>query len=716
MSLAGYIDIPLRSGRLWPAASAFLREEIAAQRDRLIYWAPVVLAIGIGVYFALDFEPPAFIGYGLLLVCLSLCVLQWDRRFESGRHYAVCLITLVFLLFSAGFSAAQLRTSLVSAPMLARPLDPVSISGTVSDIEQLEPGKGIRLILSDPAVEGLAADKTPARVRLKVRDGGKIRLGDRIEALAGLNPPGAPVAPGAFDFQRYAYFKRIGAFGFAYKEPVIIKPGRIEGISFKLEQARQAVTVKIERAVKGPEKAFIIALLTGERGAISEDDWDAMRDSGLAHMLAISGLHVGLVAGCVFFFSRFLMVLSSALALRYPIKKYAALTAMLAAFSYMMLVGATVSTQRAMFMTGVVLLAVILDRVAVSLRLVALAAFLILACEPEMLLNAGFHMSFAAVAALVVFYEAIRSHWSKWHSRSSLLKRAALYFLGVCLTTLVASTATAPFSLFHFQQYPVFSLLSNLFAVPLLALVIMPAAVLAYLGLPLGWEGIGLKIMAWGIVWVRNIAHDVAALQGAVINPPAWPFASFMVFIAGAVFWLLWQGRLRHFGLLVMVLSMFIINQYKQEDILVSSSGKLIMIREGSEAALISSGRTERFTADIWRRQFGLREDQVMVWPKEGQSGRTGLACDGQGCRYSKGHHKIAFPYSKQALAGECDWAGLVVAPYPVKLNSCRAQVIDLYDLYDHGAYALRLEHEGIRTSHVERQRGSRPWTVTNRH
>lgn len=689
-------------------ARVFAQTELLAQRERLILWMPVFLAIGIGLYFSLRFEPPLFLSAGSLALVFAVWGLIWPLKHAHWQGFSVWLVLTGLFLSLLGFTAAQIRTELVSQPLLMKELDPVTVAGRITVIDKLEEDTGVRLILNDLEIEKLSPEQTPAHVRLKVRDGEGFRIGDRVSVLAGLKPPSAPVAPGAFDFQRYAYFKQIGAFGFTYKKPEIIESGAPDSFNQRLENIREVIRTRIEKGLNYPQAAISTALMTGERTGITEEDWEAMRSSGLAHMLAISGLHVGLVASVVFISVRLFLALFPSLVLRYPIKKYAAIAALLAALGYTLMVGSTIPTIRALMMTGIVLFAIMIDRVPFSLRMVAIAAFTLLLFLPESLFGASFQMSFAAVTCLIFFYEQARPYISQWYRHAGGGRRLLLYFVGVCMTTVIASLATAPFSLFHFQHLALYSLLSNLFAVPLMAFVVMPAAVVSYALMPLGLEDIGLNVMGLGIKAILSIAHGVTDMPLSTWTPAAMPMAGLVLFVAGTLFAILWKGKGRLLGLLPVLFSLLVIVQHSQPDILVSSSGKLIALRDPQGQMWISSRRSERFTAEVWGRRNGQLPEDLKKW-----SENDAISCDESGCRALWNGRRVAVSNHTAAQVEDCAWADVLIAVEPLRAKPCHADVvIGYFDLWRHGAHAVWADG---RVETVESVRGSRPWVVSNR-
>ena len=698
---------------LFETPAAWLADQLALQKQKLFLWVPVVFALGIGFYFLLPAEPPLVLGIVFTAMLAVAVFLISPAREKSAALQAIWLVLCAALLMSGGFLAATFRTQSINAPMITKKLGPVSVEGTLASTEDLGEGEtGMRILLSDLIIERLAAEETPRTVRLKLRKSGDIKVGQRIRVLATLNPPSPPSIPGGFDFQRYAFFKGIGAVGFIYNEPESLQQPQTYGFYGLVERLRQNVDERIERASHYPEAGIITALITGKRAAISEDDYEAIRDAGLAHMLAISGLHVGLFSAVFFFFSRLIMTAIPGFALNHPIKKYAAVIGMAAAVFYMLLAGSTIPAQRAAMMSGIVFLAIILDRSPLSLRLVVFAAFVVLLLSPESLTSASFQMSFAAVSALVVFFDAIREPWSRWYSGSGFMRRAALYFLGVCLTTIIASVATAPFALFHFQKLALYSLASNFVAVPLLAFVIMPFTVLALILMPFGLESLPFAAVSWGVKGVLEIAHWTAGLEGAVLHVTLWPLSGLVMIVTGALVLMLVKGPLKMATIMPFVLAVVLIASYRMPSILISGNHALVAYSDVSGHLSISTKRRERFTAENWERAYGLEEGSAEKWPNEGQTA-FGMICAEEGCRLQRGSQKIAFSRSVYSHGEDCDWADILIAPDPVEKQNCAAPVIiDKFDTWKFGAHGIWLEEGGKPViKRVEDLRGSRPWT-----
>jgi competence protein ComEC len=425
-------------------AGRWLLTNLFAERERWPLWIPVLVGAGIGGYFWLTFEPP-------LAPTLVIAALAMLAAFAALRAQRLAAPAVAAAALALGFAAASLQSWYVAAPVLAHRLNAVGIEGRLVAVEPLP--EGTRLLIAPARIERVAPERLPARIRITLRkDAPALVPGAWLRLRAGLLPPSAPAMPGAYDFQRRAWFDRLGAVGYALGAPEIIAapdgagPGRWR---VAVEWVRQAVTARIRAALPGDTGAIASALITGETHAIPPAEAGHFRDAGLAHILVIAGLHMGMVAAAAFFALRALLALIPALALRYPTKKWAAAGALLVAFLYLLLSGATVPSRRAFVMTGLALLAVLVDRLSLSARAIAYAALAIMLISPEAAAGPSFQMSFAAVAGLIAFYEAMRERLSEWHAHAGMLRRCGLYLLGIVFTTLVTTVATMPFTIYH---------------------------------------------------------------------------------------------------------------------------------------------------------------------------------------------------------------------------------------------------------------------------
>ena len=337
-----------------------LARAVLAERERWALWLPVGFGIGIGLYFRLTVEPPLWLGVGAA-AALSFAVIALRR---SG---AVAVVLIAALAIALGFTAAALRTRVVAAPILETRIGPVVLEGRVLGVDQT--ASGHRLLLDALQIPGLAAAQTPARVRLSLRGVGDPGLvpGQRVRVRAVLRPPGSPSVPGGFDFQRFLYFAGIGATGTAFAPIERIDGATDDGSdgAIRLARLRAVITARVLAVLPGDTGAVAAALIAGDESKISMPMNQAYRDSGLAHLLSISGLHIAIVAGFVMFLLRAGLALCPPVALRFPIKKWAALAALVSAGAYALLAGWTVPTQRSFLMTALVLSALMIDRTGI---------------------------------------------------------------------------------------------------------------------------------------------------------------------------------------------------------------------------------------------------------------------------------------------------------------------------------------------------------------
>ncbi len=408
----------------------------AADSDRYFLWVPVFLAIGVACYFALSVEPPFWLAMFLPVVAGGLL---WGVRLRPLA--ALCSAAL----FSAalGFAAAIVRADRVAAPVLEKPMSGTLVAEVIS-AERTEKG-ALSAVLAPISFAGLVDSERPGKVRLNIRiRDAALRPGATVELRARLMPPPEPVLPRGFDFARQAWFEGLGAVGFAYTAPEERAPP--SGAAAALTTLRMKIGERIRGVVGGTSGAVAAALINGERASIPDEVSEDLRAAGIYHVLSISGLHMVLFAGSLFWTVRAALALIPGLALRYPIKKWAAFIAILGATFYLTISGAAIATQRAWIMITLMFVAILLDRPALSMRNVALAAIVILLWRPESLVGASFQMSFAAVVALIAFYETeFARRWTMDAGRggvSSLLRTVLVYVLGIALTSIVAGAAT----------------------------------------------------------------------------------------------------------------------------------------------------------------------------------------------------------------------------------------------------------------------------------
>lgn len=677
---------------------------LASERTRWILWLPVLLGAGVAGFFALPGEPPPAAGWLAAIGALALVVAARRRPLAPVTSAEALLMGLAALL--AGAALAQARLHAVAAPILERPAA-YRVQGRIVDLAPLP--AGARVLLDQVTLERVPPERTPRTIRVNLRgDPGELRPGDRVRLLARLQPPMPPALPGGFDFARQAYFEQLGALGFAMGRPERIA-GETDPTAMAIARLRSVIAARIMEVSPGAAGATSAALIAGVRAGIDQTTWRDMQASGLAHLISVSGLHMVLVAGSVFTACRWLLALIPALALRYPVKRLAAAVALPAAAFYLLLSGASVPTQRAFLMTAVGLLAIMADRNPFSLRLLAWAALAVLLIRPEAVLGASFQLSFAAVLALIVVYEAWAQRRRNEEDAPARHSAFGRYLVGVCGTTLIASTATTPFAAFHFQTVPTYGILANLIAVPLTSFVVMPAGLLGLLLLPLGWDGPAFELMALGVEGVLLTARIVANLPGALLLVAQWPMMALVWLAFGGLWLALWQRPWRWLGLVPVAAAAALVLLARPPDLLVDPGLAMAAVRGEDGAVTLIEWDRDRLVRDTWLRQLGVASADPA--PKPGAGEVQGVACDPLGCLVTLGGQRVALARHPEAVAEDCVKADLVIARVGPERCPGGTPVIAGRALARSGGLAVRRAGDALEVKTVAQARGRWPWT-----
>lgn len=688
---------------LWPALVGRISQWARAEAGggRLLPWIPVAFGAGIAVYFAADHEPVAWVA---ALAAIGLCAAALLLR----RHKAFALVAMLAATV-AGFATATLKTARIAHGVLARPIYSVSLKGFVETWEVRE--RTDRFVLRVVEMDGPRVQAKLERVRLSVRKGTAPAVGSFVEVKARLQPPLAPMRPGSYDFARDMFFQGIGASGFAMGAIRTTEPPLSGGATLRyaaiMQGLRDAIDARIRLVLSGDSRAIATALLTGRRDAITTPVNDAMFISGLGHVLSISGYHMAVVAGVVFFTVRALLALIPALTVTFPIKKCAAAAALAAAAFYLLLSGAEVATQRSFFMTAVVLIAVMVDRRAVTFRTLAVAAMIVLLIAPEALVHPSFQMSFAATLGLVALVQigmpalfAAPDH--------SPTARAALWggreIAMLALTSLVAGFATTPYAAFHFHRVTPYGVVANLLAMPVVSAVVMPAGLLGLAAMPFGLDGVFWRIMDLGIDWMIVVTHWVAALPGAIGRMAAFGTGPLLASTLGIILLGLLRSPLRWSGALVLVLSIVWALATPQPDVLIAGDGHTVGVR-GMDGRL----HVMRIAKDSFQLKEWLAADADSR-PADGPVLAEGVSCDDAGCvaQLADGGY-VTLALRPEALADDCQRAVLIVTSRQAPAD-CAAPVFDRDQLQTSGTMALRRSRGGFVVEAVRPKGVDRPW------
>ncbi|OYX31285.1 MAG: hypothetical protein B7Y99_10460 [Caulobacterales bacterium 32-69-10] len=685
-----------------------MKAEVLAQAERWTLWTPVAAGLGAACYFALKTEPASNLVLILALAAVAVAVTIGLRV----RSRALAIASALACFAVLGFAVASLRTYSVIAPVVPAGLGVVTVEGFVLDVVSASAERP-RMLVAPTYVQGLAPEATPARVRITVREG-LVGPGQAIRVRALLNPPPPPSAPGAYDFARDAFFDKVGGSGLALGRPQIISlippPLRFR-IGMAIDAGRWSLARRLVDKMGPRTGGLAAALVTGHQAWLAEDDVQAMRDSGLAHILSISGVHMAIVGGFLFAGIRLLIAAWPWLALRVPAKKVAAAGALLAVIVYLVISGQPPPAQRAAITAGVAFAAVLLGRRALTLHSLAIAALVVIALQPEAVTQPGFQMSFAATAALLALAEA----WPRTSREIDvpwpihLAQRLRTWLVAAFMISFVAGMATGPFAVQHFNRVTLWGLPANLATEALSSLLVLPALALGAVGVLFGGGDWALAAADWGLTVTADIAHLFANLPKAVVtiaSAPAWTLPTTFL---GLLFICLWDGRLRWVGLIPFA-AVALAPRPPTPTAWVAA--------EGANAAIVADGEavplrtTQKFGYELWSRRRGfepLAEPQARI--------DALFDCGRDACTpHADTPVRLAgwwrrVPARPEQVAELCAQAEVVVlrtgeGVCPSKL------VLGQRQLAAGGSAELYRTKDGWRVVWAQPMRGRRPWSV----
>lgn len=683
-----------------------LRTLYQIESRRFALWLPVALGFGIWLWFAAPTSPD---GRWAWLGLVPAALIATGRARRAG--WGLLAVSWLALTVALGFGAAHLAALRAEAPAIAHP-QAATVDGRVIEISRSASGAP-RFLLDRLAIYGVEPDETPARLRLTWldADGPAPSPGTRIRAYATLMPTGAPVEPGAFDFRRQAYFDRLGGVGLIRGGPFAIPTLGPEGWTDRahlwLARLRYRISLHLQTTIPGRAGAFAAAIVVGDRAAISDADAEALRASNLAHLLAISGLHMGMLTGLVFALARLLFAAVPWTAHHFSTRKTAAVVALGAGAAYLALSGATVATQRAFVMVAFAFLAILADRPAITLRALALAATVILLIRPVSLMEAGFQMSFAATIVLVAGYEVMRERGAL-SPGGGAGRRILLYLGGLLFSSALAGLATAPIAAYHFNRTAPFGLVANLLAVPVMGLWIAPCACLAAMLTPFGLQDAALRAMGAGIEWVLRIAHWIGDTPGATQPVAVAPGSVLALIVVGGLWLALWRGPWRLAGIAGIVGALVLWSDPPpRPDVLIGPGGRIVGVL-GLEGRALSHDRAQSYAAKSWLRRDGDGANQAMAAERPGIRAAKGRLS----VKLAPGRevHVLTGRRPEEAIADLCRPGAIVIARYGRSHDgSCR--YLGRAELRRSGALAIRDSPAGARIVTASEHAGDRRWT-----
>jgi competence protein ComEC len=682
--------------RLIAIPKAVLDSWLDTERDRLAVWLAVFMGAGVLGYYLLQYEPAVWLGPMIAVPLLALAVWIVELRWLFGPFAAIAL----------GFAAGQLATARAPPIETDLPTHATIVTGTIRAVEALPEGRRITIHPAwlDDAAQPL---RRSVRVRLQKKDNGELATGDQVRIRALVRPPAAPSLPGGWDLQRDAYYSGLGGSGYALGKAERLTQAIPSGPMRFVQRLREIITDRVVAVIPGAAGAVSVTLLTGASMAIPEADHAAFRDSGLAHLLAVAGLHIGIVMGFALTLSRFGFALSERASLFWPTKKLAALCALAAGALYMVLTGMHVPIIRSFTMACLFTIALIADRRPFSLRGLALAAVVLMLIAPQEVPGVSFQMSFSAVLALIAGYEALRPWLRKLHGHAWHRKLLA-HVVALALTSALAGTASAPFGAYHFGHVQVYFVLANMVAVPLTAMWVMPLGLIALFLMPLHLEALALVPMGWGAEAVVWVARATSALPVATFEVPHIPAWGLCVFSLGLAWLGIWRTRRRLAGIAVMLVGLASPLLERPPDLLVSADGRLIAVKTSQGAYLQMTQGGSKFTRDAWMQYWAAGSFQALPSNAPGV-----IQCEQDVCLLRPYADRPGALLARGALHPPfCDQVSVVVSAEPAR-GLCPKpwpKLVDRFTVWRYGSAAIWLDPGGARVVTDRWQRGDRPW------
>lgn len=690
---------------------AWLAGSVAAQRDRWRLWAPVAFGGGCAVYFGLSSEPPMW----PLALFAAVASAAWivARRRGAGRGLTVPLMLVACL--ALGLAAAKARTERVAAPIAPALAEPTVIEGWVVDVES--PGaRGSRVIMAPVRIRDLAPEETPLRLRVTVR-GAAPAPGTPLRVFAILNPPPPPASPGSYDFGKVSFFRGVGgvAFGLGDARPAVL-PEPPAGLKrqMALNGARFALATRLVERLGERRGGVAAAMVTGHRTWLSEDELSAMRDSGMAHVLAISGMHMAIVGGFVFFGVRLMVAAWPWLALRVSGKKVAAVAGLIACGAYLLVSGGPPPAERAFTTAAVAFIAILLDRRAISMNALAVAAFVVLALRPETIVQPGFQMSFAATAALVSLAETWRGRLKEISAPWIIVtvQKFIGYVTAVCAASIVAGMAIGPFAMQHFNRTAVYGLLANVSTAPITGFILMPMLALGAALEPLGLGAPFLWVAGWAVEVMLTIGGWTSGLPGAVQAVPSAPAVALPIAFLGLLWLCLWKGHGRWLGAPFFA-AVLIWPRPAAPDLWIGDAATTAAVREGNAAVLLRPG-VRLFPAELWSQRRGLN----LAPPEDGWIvTRFSRRPEGQGPLALWWGTRAPDTEQLAVLCASAEVIGVRAAVASLPEPCHRRLVLDGLDFARGGAVELWRAPDspsGWRAVWTLEERGDRPWSPSH--
>lgn len=676
------------------------------QGRQMICWLPVVVGLGAMLYLVLPFEPSILcvVLVTVLPILMGAACFWWGWQRLFSR-----LLGFALLSGAIGFGDLAFQARM-QPPMPALPTHATVLTGRVQSLEILPPRNddeddSHRVTLADAVFEtpvdaGMAPLRRTLHIRLRDDDDLLPEPGSTIRLRTMLRAPPPPSWPGGRDLQREAWFSGLAGSGYA------LGPASLSGAASRqswLEALRETVALRAGAALSDQTAAIAATLLAGEAGSIDQHTRETFSASGLAHLLAVAGLHLGLVMAAVIGTLRYGLAGIEYIALRWPCRQIAVVAGLLAGAGYVMLTGAHLPSLRALGMASIVTLAIVTGRRVLSMRSLSIVAFLILLVSPVSVVDVSFQMSFAAVMGLIAGYGALREPLMRLRGEGEWYRVVASHCAALVLTSLLAGLATLPVSMAHFGALQPWFVLANLVAVPLAAVWIMPVGLLALVAMPFHAEAPFLKLMGVGIQIVQTLAERVAAFPMAHQPVPAMPGWGLLLVMLGLCFLCLWKGRVCLAGLLPIAVGLASIWLAPKPDILVSPDAGLMAVRRPGVLLVGPHSSLQRRTLEDWEQALALPTAPL---PSDCLSGP---------CRMSFGAQTVLLRVRDVSdgntlpTAEQCEGVSLFISASPARKGCPDVPSIDRFSVWRDGAYSV-FAGEPFKVVSDRSWRGNRLW------
>jgi len=588
---------------------SYLNKNLSEEYHHLSLWYFVTFLYGIIFYFSIKFDHRLIIA-PLFLV---LFYLIWSRRNQQNIDNYDNLVLRFFifnlLFFTIGLGSGFVRSNHVNTKSIDKAIN-TEITGLVDQIKPTNHGYSI--ILNDTKISDPKFQIHKVKIAIGASKMENLQVGDILKLKAKLYPLQQTILPGTYDFGFYMYYAGIEASGYALSAPEIL--GSRDNIYHNfIQNLRQKIYVRLIEVMGKEQGNFVAAILIGETKAIERKLADTMRNSGIAHILAVSGLHLSLVAMIFFISFRVLLNCSNYLAYHANIKLISGVASILGSFFYLLISGSNIAATRAFIMTFIFILAILLGRSVYPLRSVMIAAFVILLISPEYVFHPSFQLSFSAVLCLIAGYEFYIRNSHIFGNSKSILSKIKLYLFANIYSSFLASIVTAPFVIFHFYKFATYSIPMNLVAVPIMSFFIMPLSLISLILMPIHLDSLFLKLLGFFVQIIIDSASYVVSLPGSVWYTGYITAQSMIIFSFG-FFWIcLWQTKLRLFGFLIMLISLIMMYLTPKPDLIYDDRFKALGVRnEQGLLEIHTDSNMPKFTRDFWASWYGQKEVRVI--------------------------------------------------------------------------------------------------------